>query len=49
LGRVVGEVNALLDVALKPVNSLLEVLVLFIGDVVQRVDSLLSTVRLPLC
>lgn len=46
LGRVVGKVNALLDVALESVNGLLQVLVLIAGEVGQGVDSLLSTVGL---
>jgi hypothetical protein len=46
LGRVVGKVNALLDVALESVNGLLQVLVLIAGEVGQGVDSLLSTVWL---
>jgi hypothetical protein len=55
LGRVVGKVDALLDVALETRNRGLEQLLLLVGDVAEDVDGLLGAVGLdhsvsiPIC
>jgi hypothetical protein len=46
LGRVVGKVDALLDVALQPFNGNLQQLLLLGGNVGKNVDGLLGTVGL---
>jgi hypothetical protein len=46
LGRVVGKVDALLDVALQPLDRLLEKRLLLIGDVAEDVDGPLGAVGL---
>lgn len=46
LGRVVDEVDALLDVALEAFNRLLQQLLLLVGDVAEDVDGLLGAVGL---
>lgn len=43
---VLGELNALLDVALKSLDASLEELLLLLGHTVKDVDGLLSTVGL---
>jgi len=48
LGRVVGEVDALLDVALEALDSLLQKRLLLVGDALQGVGGLLGTVGLKL-
>lgn len=46
LGRVVGEVDALLDVALEALDSLAQELLLLLGNALQGVGGLLHTVGL---
>lgn len=46
LGRVVGKVDTLLDVALQALNRSLEQNLLLVGDVAQNVDGLLGAVGL---
>jgi hypothetical protein len=46
LGRVVGKVDALLDVALQPLDRLLEKRLLLVGDVAEDVDGPLGAVGL---
>lgn len=46
MGRVLDELNTLLDVALKTGDASCEELLLLLGDTVQDVDGLLGTVGL---
>lgn len=46
LGRVVGELDALLDVALEALDGRLEQRLLLVGEVAEDVDGLLGTVGL---
>jgi len=46
LGRVEGELDALLDVALQALDTSLQQLLFLVGDIAEDVDCLLGTVGL---